>query len=529
MTVRGELRRAVSGRWSQTAGRAQAYVRGSPRLNALRAPLSSPRFWATQGLVALVGEANFLVDALGLMSPRSASAFLLESLFIIPVIYAAMHFGLRGTVWTAIWCTVIMTPSWMFWHEGADRIAIITQMAVLFAVAGFVGNRRDRERTAESATQDALGALRISEEKHRALFETAGEGILVVDDSGAIVECNAAAGILLQRAPVDVVGRSASDGTPAEMGTGLAKCARQAQECDPLSEGPLASPTCAGLMLPGPDGQDRWIEPVCTRLPGAEKLSQIILRDVTAQKLRQTWLESYSSRVLTAQEEERRRIAQEIHDDPVQSLLMVCRDLDEIDGVLPAALDDASGPLRDVRAHTESALGSLRAILYGLRPSVLDDLGLIPAVGRLVRDLRSRSKIDVRLVQEGQSQRLRADVELAVYRIAQEAMHNMERHSGASQGTVTLRYLDRSFELTVTDDGGGFSPPRVTDPLTPESRLGILGMHERMRTIGGELTIQSELGHGTTVHASVTLGATAIGESPASPREADVAATNVRR
>lgn len=528
MTVRSELRRAVSGRRSWTVGRATAFLRESPRLSALRTPLSSPRFWAIQGLVALVGEANFLVDALGLMPPRSASTFLLESLFIIPVIYAAMHFGLRGTVWTAIWCTVIMTPSWILWHEGADRIAIITQMAILFSVAGFVGNRRDGERAAQSATQDALGALQVSEEKHRALFETAGEGILVVDDSGAIIECNAAAGVLLRRAPVDVVGRTAREGMPAEIGASLEKCIRQAQERDPLSEEPLVTPTCAGLTLPGPDGQDRWIEPVCTRLPGAERLSQIILRDVTGQKLRQTWLESYSSRVLNAQEDERRRIAQEIHDEPVQSLLMVCRDLDEIEDGLPTLLEDGSGPLHDVRARAESALGSLRAILYGLRPSVLDDLGLIPAVGRLVRDLRSRSKIDVHLVQEGQGRRLGADLELAVYRIAQEALRNTERHSGASQATVTLRYLDHSFELIVADDGGGFSPPRVTDPLTPESKLGVLGMHERARAIGGQLTIQSELGHGTTVHASVALDATGLQESLASPREGDMAATDVR-
>jgi two-component system sensor histidine kinase NreB len=504
--------------------RSLAFPTGSPRLGPLRTRLASPRFWAVQGLVALVAEANFLVDAFDLVPRGGPATFLLESLFIIPVIYAALHFGLHGTVATAIWCTLVMLPNWMLWHEGAERIAVITQLGVVFGVAAFVGNRRDRERAARTATEDALRALRISEEKYRALFETAGEGILAIDGPGTIAECNAAAGSLLGRAPTDVIGKRAAEVLPSGLASALERCVDRQRE-PPLSPGGhVGSPNCADVTLTDPDGHDRSIEPVCTMLPGAGGLVQFVLRDVTEQKQRQAWLETYAARLLQAQEEERRRIAQEIHDDTVQSLFLLGRELDAVEDRLAGAHDSEPGPLHNVRLRTESTLESLRTILFGLRPSVLDDLGLTPAIGRLVRELDSRSAIEVSLVVRGQSRRLPGDCELAMYRIGQEALRNMERHSGASQGTVTLRYRDREVELSVADDGRGFSPPRVMDPLTRESKLGVLGMHERARIVGGTLEIRSRPGAGTTVIIRVPVCGSDDEPSPSSARD-DGAAT----
>jgi two-component system sensor histidine kinase DegS len=159
--------------------------------------------------------------------------------------------------------------------------------------------------------------------------------------------------------------------------------------------------------------------------------------------------------------------------------------------------------LQEAHSYAESLVESVRAFARGLRPPILDDLGLTPAIERLLVELSSRSTTKGRLTVRGSDRRLSPDAELALFRISQEALRNVERHSCASSASISLSYQPDKTKLTVADNGAGFVPPRVLDDLAKESRLGIIGMQERARLLGGKLDIRSAPGAGTKVTVTI--------------------------
>ncbi len=422
----------------------------------------------------------------GFLPHLGMAYFLPMSLFFIPVVYAALYFGLSGSVATALWCTLLSTPNWFFWHHGSERFGVISQMLIVDAVAVFVGSRVDQQLKARAEAEAASRALQVSETKYRGLFETAGEGVIVLDKSQRIVECNVAAGVLLRRSPEMLRDAALRDILPRDVASALSAAAFH----------PDAA--ASAIRLQAPDGGDVWVEAICTPFVEGEELAQVVLRDVTEQKRRQAGLETYAAHILRAQEEERQRIAQELHDETVQSLIVLCRKLDHRK-LNPVASTSAGEILREAHAEVESIVESVRGFARGLRPPILDDLGLTPAIDKLLDELTSRSAIEGSLVVNGPDQRLPADIELALFRIAQEAVHNVERHSDASHVKISLEYGPQTTQLAIADDGKGFVSPLPSDDLANERKLGLIGMQERARIVGGKLTIRSVLREGTSI------------------------------
>jgi len=145
-------------------------------------------------------------------------------------------------------------------------------------------------------------------------------------------------------------------------------------------------------------------------------------------------------------------------------------------------------------------VSELRQISRGLRPPTLDDLGLAAALRKLVADFQGRTGIAASMRVEGAGRRLSPDVELGLFRIAQEALNNVSRHAAAERVTVRVRFLADELRLTVTDDGAGFNPGQAA-----ESSLGIAGMSERAALLGGTLEVASAPGRGATVRAVIPL------------------------
>jgi signal transduction histidine kinase len=133
----------------------------------------------------------------------------------------------------------------------------------------------------------------------------------------------------------------------------------------------------------------------------------------------------------------------------------------------------------------------------------LDDLGLGAAVRGLISDLTEADGIDAKLHVVGKARRLMPEEELTLFRIAQEALHNARRHSGASRVEIKLEFHLDNVRMTIKDNGRGFDAPRRTDELVTLGKLGLIGMDERARALGGTLTIQSKLGQGTTIVVAV--------------------------
>ncbi len=209
-------------------------------------------------------------------------------------------------------------------------------------------------------------------------------------------------------------------------------------------------------------------------------------------------------KAITAQEEERRRIARELHDEASQALAALLVSLRLMENA--PNLEDARAQGARMREVVNQTLDEIRALAWELRPSVLDDLGLVPALTRYIQSCRSRFGMEIDLEVVGLDQvRLPWEVETALYRIAQEALTNAARHAGARHVSVVLEQRGNRALLIVEDDGEGFDVAQVRASVQERGRLGLYGMEERASLVGGRLTVESAPGSGTTVVVEVPL------------------------
>ncbi len=213
-------------------------------------------------------------------------------------------------------------------------------------------------------------------------------------------------------------------------------------------------------------------------------------------------IQEMSSRILTAHEEERKRIARELHDDTAQAITSILVRL----RLLERSTEDAEvlKNVEELRELTSGALDSVRRMAMDLRPASLDDLGLVPALQSYAEQFSQSTPIAVSLEVEGLGRRLPRDVELVLYRVFQEALTNVSKHASAKTALVQLKRRRNEVTLVIEDDGAGFDP----GDLSPAqgTGLGLFGMRERLTLVGGVVEVESEKGKGTKIEARVPLG-----------------------
>jgi signal transduction histidine kinase len=213
---------------------------------------------------------------------------------------------------------------------------------------------------------------------------------------------------------------------------------------------------------------------------------------------REEALERFAERVVQGQEMERRRLAGDIHDGISQRIVSLCFHLSAAADALPHAPVYAAGQIARAQRLAEAALDETRFAIAGLRPPVLDDLGLSASLESLAL---SMPNLDVRV--DAPPCQLPEHVETAFYRIAQEALQNIVKHAGARTATIRLTVEPGAVALTVEDDGQGFDPVAVAARAGPT--YGLAGMRERAELLGGELALHSRVGEGTTLRLTVPL------------------------
>jgi signal transduction histidine kinase len=211
-------------------------------------------------------------------------------------------------------------------------------------------------------------------------------------------------------------------------------------------------------------------------------------------------MRNYIGAITQAQEDERRRLARELHDQTSQSLVA----LGQREQMLKPYLKDdpaASALLAEIRAMIGETIDDLRRIMRALRPIYLEELGLAPALQMLARDLGLDDRIAIHFEKTGTPQRLIPEHEMALYRIAQEALNNAWQHSAASQIWLTVQFEPSQVTITVRDNGQGFAAPRHAAELdtSDQQHFGITGMYERAALVGAHLQVKSEPGSGTTI------------------------------
>jgi signal transduction histidine kinase len=207
----------------------------------------------------------------------------------------------------------------------------------------------------------------------------------------------------------------------------------------------------------------------------------------------------YAQQITRAQEDERARIARELHDDTIQSLIVLSRQLDALaraDALIPQV---RGRRLEELQQITDEIIQRVRRFSRDLRPSTLDDLGLLPALEGLTASVTEKDGVPATLSVMGEKRRLAVEVELALFRIAQEALTNVKKHAEATQVGITVKFDAGAVEMTVQDNGKGFVSSTPTDELAASGHLGLIGMHERARLLGGTLLLQSQVGVGTKV------------------------------
>ena len=250
------------------------------------------------------------------------------------------------------------------------------------------------------------------------------------------------------------------------------------------------------------DHGPRWFSMHAARLdlPGSSHFRVLVTReDVTRHRQAEEALRNLGGRLINAQEEERSRIARELHDDLNQQLAILSIELEQLRQKIPAGQQDLSTSVQALWTKAQEISSSIHRLSYQLHPAKLDHLGLAAAVKSLCDELSEHREIKIEFRQKGFPALLPQSVTLCVFRITQESLHNVTRHSGAQNAQVLLRRTPKGVHLRVSDSGCGFN---VHSPRTKDG-LGFISMRERLRLVGGRISIRSQPFSGTQIDVVV--------------------------
>jgi signal transduction histidine kinase len=210
-------------------------------------------------------------------------------------------------------------------------------------------------------------------------------------------------------------------------------------------------------------------------------------------------------RAVWAQEEERRHIARELHDETSQALTALSWRLASVEEALPADLEEPRHRLEEVRRLTERVMNDLRQLTARLRPRVLDELGLVPALITYADECSSRMPFDVDVEITGERHRLPSEVEVTLYRIAQEALTNVAKHAQATKAHMTLEFGDGEIRLKVSDNGVGMDVAQAQRAAAEGRGWGLAGIEERLELLGGHIELRSPPAGGTELKTRIPL------------------------
>jgi len=429
------------------------------------------------GRVAQSGQPLFVQDAS--QDPRLTrevvSKFKLRSTLIVPL---SSKRKVNGTLCIAMYSYRQFQP---------EEVEMLTAMCNQVGVA--VENAHLYQQQQVTAQQ-----LRISEERYRGLFENSTDALFVCSTTARIISVNRACeqltGYTLKELMATVI---------YDLFSGENKEKIKQLFSEKLEQVPIGG--IEEACLNRKNGTEAYVELRVSPLLRRNQIIglQVIAQDVTEERQLRQNMEYYIKQVTKAQEDERLRISRELHDDTAQALATLSRGLDSLSTGEKELTKPVIKRLEKLHEMADSALDGVRRFSQDLRPPILDDLGLVPALEWLITDLEKGYDMATKVDITGSRRRLSPEIELTVFRIAQEVLSNIRRHSQASSVEMSLDFGADALTLIINDNGEGFNIPDRTSDLALSGKLGIIGMRERARLIGGTLIVQSEKGTGTTV------------------------------
>jgi len=356
-------------------------------------------------------------------------------------------------------------------------------------MAAYHQNKRQQEKL-EKAMKD----VELAWQNYEELFANASDAIWIHDIEGNI--------ILANKACEKLTGYSVSELTSKNVRGFLTPkalpLARQVR--DRLLRGEAMEHRYEQRSIKK-DGSEAIIQ-LATRLivsDGKPKAFQNMARDITEERRLQDNLQFYLRQVLQAQEEERKRLARELHDDASQQILLLMHGVDNLaskaERYLPQELRNELEKLYELSQQTYQGI---KHYAQALRPGILDDLGLVAAIKWLAEEIHNFSGIEIQVKTDAVPP-LPPETQLVLFRIVQEALNNVHRHSGASEASITVECQEAEVRVTISDNGKGFALPRQLSDFASQGKLGLTGMAERARLIGGKLEVSSQKGKGTKI------------------------------
>jgi two-component system NarL family sensor kinase len=373
----------------------------------------------------------------------------------------------------AVACTISSTLAlWKVFAEAHPQHVHATRV-LLFLTAALLVAAVSRQRAREA---------RDAEKRLRALFDRAIDAIFFVDRSGRYVDANPSATKLLGVDRAEITKHRMGDFSPPSM----------RKNVPDLNERLAAGGTERGRWKAlRSDGAVRDIEyrAVANILPN---LHLVICHDVTDRANAERSLRELSGKLLRLQDEERSRISRQLHDTTAQSLAMARLHLVRISRT--TAMDDpvVKQAVEESLALTDQSIAEIRTLSYVLHPPMIEEAGLLPSLRWYVRGFEERSDIATLLDAPETFERLPSDIETAVFRIVQEALTNVQRHSGSPVARVILERKDRVLRVRIEDEGHGLPRAMRNDPVALRSAgVGVAGIEQRARELGGAMIVTS--------------------------------------
>ena len=376
-------------------------------------------------------------------------------------------------------------------HFLPEEVDLLTAIGNQIGVA--VENARLYQQEQEWSEQ-----LKSSEQKYRELFENAHDAIWLHDLEGNIVTANKACTRLTGYSLEELHNLKATDLLSQDSLDATKSAERHLLEGDALG-------SLAEVSLIKKDGTQAIIQLAVSLVSdnGQPTGFQHIARDMTGEKQMQENLRFLLQQVTRAQEEERTRIAQELHDDTVQALVVHCQQLDDFASGVKGLKKEAKLRLENLHQDINNIIQEVRRISQDLRPAALDNLGLVPALKWLGADVSRYSGVAIAVNVHGNERKLPDEADLVLFRIAQEALQNVRKHSQATSAEITLEFSDGKTRLTIADNGKGFESPQDISNLPRHGKLGLAGMQQRAQLIGGILKVTSRPREGTILVAEL--------------------------
>jgi PAS domain S-box-containing protein len=350
-------------------------------------------------------------------------------------------------------------------------------------------------------------ALQESESRAHALFQAATQGILVVAPNGRILMANPATEKLFGYTVAELEGESVERLLPERFRTG------HAAHREHFFRNPQTRAMGLGIDLHAhrKNGTEFYAEISLTYIPSPQGtlavafVTDISKRRTDEQAIRQQGhdLRMLAGKLMTAQDDERRRISRDLHDDLSQTLAYLAIDLGKLAN-RPSAVE-LTADVRSLQRRAAEAAETVRRISHELHPSILDDIGLAAALEQYCEEFQARSGIVAHFTSKNVPESVGPDVSSSIYHIAQECLRNVAKHSKAEEVFVEIEAVNDVLRLSVKDHGVGL----MARPSQPRSGIGIVTIQERAHLVNGRVSIQSKSGEGTEVNVEVPLPATA--------------------